>query len=53
VERLPLGWGWGMGALVVERGDGQWVGYGCSVWVRLGIGKGGVCAVCIECRMVP
>ena len=61
VESFPLGWGWAMGGKVVERG-----GWGMAPLLPLGWGwamavvfdqdldrEGCVCAVRIECRMVP
>ena len=38
-----------MAPLLPLVGDGLWLRFVGKV----GIGKGGVCAVCIECRMVP
>jgi len=53
VERLPLGWGWAMSALVVQRGMGNGSTASLRLGMGYGIGKGGLCAVRIECRMVP
>ena len=61
VQRFPRGWGWAMGAMLAQRGDGRWLHcfpeVGDGLWLyclaKVWIGKGAPRAVCIECRMVP